>query len=152
MLMRKARMAADPIRGSPRIDQRGSASHGRATDARRGLTLLEMMLALVVFAVGSVSAMELFHRAQLGSTDGEEVLIAVQLAQRRLEEIRNTAYSSLASESKASVSSPSGFSQFSRQVTVTTPYTNLKQLVVTVSWTAPGGETNVALQTYRSNS
>ena len=116
-----------------------------------GFTLLEMVLALVLFAVGTVAVMDLLHRAQLGSADGERVMIATQLAQRRLEELRATVYASLADESKASISSPSGFDRFSRKVEVTTPYTNLKQVVVTVYWTGAGGETNVSLQTYRSN-
>ena len=128
------------ISETQRVDQRDSA-----------FTILEVILAAVLFAVGTVTTVELFHRAQAGATDGENVLIATHLAQRRMEELRNVAYGSLANESKASISSPSGFSRFSRQVTVTTPYTNLKQVVITVYWNAPGGETNVTLQTYRSN-
>ncbi len=116
-----------------------------------GFTLLEMMLAIVTFATGTVASMELLHRAQAGSTDGENVLIATHLTQARMEELRNVAYGSLANEAKAAISSPSGFSRFSRQVTVTTPYTNLKQIVVTVYWTGVGGETSVSLQAYRSN-
>ena len=108
------------------------------------------MLALALFAAGTIAVMDLLHRAQAGSTDGENVLLATQLAQRRLEELRNVIYASLANEAKASVSSPSGFTRFSREVTVTTPYTNLKQVVVTIYWTGVGGETNVTLQTYRS--
>lgn len=118
--------------------------------SRRGFTLLEMMLALALFAAGTVAVVELLQRAQAGVGDGESVLIAAHLASRRLEELRNTAYASLANETKASIASPSGYSRFSRAVTVTTPYTNLKQLVVTVYWTATGGETNVSLRTYRS--
>ena len=106
---------------------------------------------MVLFAVGTVAVVEVLHRAQAGGADGENVLIATHLAQRRLEELRNTAYGSLADESKASVASPSGYSRFSRQVTITTPYANLKQILVTVYWTPPGGETSVTLQTYRSN-
>lgn len=117
-----------------------------------GFTLVEMMLALVLFAGAGVAGGELLQRAQAASNDGENVLVATYLAQRRLEELRNTAYASLASESKAAISSPTGFSQFSRAVTLTTPYTNLKQVVVTVYWTVAGGETNVSLQTTRSNS
>jgi hypothetical protein len=109
------------------------------------------MLAVLLFAVGTVAVMDLLHRAQLGRSDGESTLLAMQLAQRRLEELYITAYGSLADESKASISSPSGFSRFSRQVAVTTPYTNLKQVVVTVYWTGPGGETSVSVRTYRSN-
>ena len=117
----------------------------------RGFTLLELMLALVLFASGTVALVELLRQTEVGRTDGENILLATHLAQRRLEELRQTAYSSVSDESKASVSSPSGFTRFSRQVAVTTPYTNLKQVVVTVYWNAPGGETNVSLQTYRAN-
>ena len=118
---------------------------------RRGFTLLELMLALVLLAVGVLACVDLMHRAQAGSTDGENVLIASHLAQARLEELRNVAYASLADEAKAGISSPSGYSRFSRQVAVTTPYTNLKQVVVTIYWTTAGGETSVSLRTYRSN-
>ena len=116
----------------------------------RGFTLLEMMLALALFATGTVAVVELLQRAHAGVGDGESVLIATHLASRRLEELRNTAYASLADETKASIGSPSGYSRFSREVAVTTPYTNLEQVVVTVYWTATGGETNVSLRTYRS--
>ena len=117
-----------------------------------GFSLLEVLLSVALLAGGVVALMELFQMAQAGTTDAESALTAMHLSQRRLEELRNVAYSSLASESKATISSPSGFSQFSREVTVTTPYTNLKQLVVTVYWTTTNGETSVSLQTHRSNS
>ncbi len=116
-----------------------------------GFTLLEIMLALVLFAIGTVAVIEVMQRAQAVTTDGENVLIATQLAHRRLEELRNVAYGSLANEAKGAIASPSGFARFSRQVTVTTPYTYLKQVVVTVFWNAAGGEPNVVLQTYHSN-
>ena len=105
----------------------------------------------MLFAVGTVAAAELLQHAQATAAEGENVVIGTYLAERRLEELRNVSYANLANEAKASVSSPSGYSRFSRQVTVTTPYANLKQIVVTVYWNAPGGETNVSLQTYRSN-
>ena len=115
--------------------------------SRSGFTLLEMMLALVLFAVGTIGVTDLLHRAQAGSTDGEDVLISTGLAQRCLEELRNASYANLETTTCAV---PSGFSPFSLTKTVTTPSTNLKQIVVTVSWTATGGQANVALQTYRS--
>ena len=94
--------------------------------------------------------LDLLHRGQAGSTDGENVLIASHLAFSRMEELHNVTYASVATEARAAVASPAGFTRFERAVTVTTPYTNLKQVVVTVYWQAPGGETNVSLQTYRS--
>ena len=139
------RMATLAVVGSPLHVTRYTL-RGRA-----GFTLLEVMLALVLFAVGTVAVIELLQRGQAGATDGEHVLIATHLAQRRLEELRNAAYASLADEAKASVATPAGYTRFSRQVAVTAPYTNLKQVVITVYWNAPGGETSVSVQTYRSN-
>ena len=114
--------------------------------------MLEVLLAVALLAGGVVALMELFQMAQAGSTDAESALTATHLAQRRLEELRNVAYANLTDETKAEVSSPSGFSQFKREVKVTTPYTNLKQVVVNVYWTTTNGETSVSLQTHRSNS
>jgi len=123
---------------------------------RRGFTLLEIILALSLFAIGTIAVMDLIHRGQAGITDGENVLIATHLAQRRLEELRNTGYGSLTSESEASVTTPSGYTRFCRAVTVTTPYTNLKQIVVIMSWGPPDCTTSstnpsISLQEYRSN-
>lgn len=95
--------------------------------------------------------MELFQRSQAAHADADQVLVATALGQRRLEELRNTVYASLADETKATISTPTGYSTYSRSVTVTTPYTNLKQVVVSVFWNAPGGETSVSLSTYRAN-
>lgn len=116
----------------------------------RGFTLLELMLAVVLFAVGTVAAMDLMRHAGQGSADGENTLIALHLARRRLEELRNVPYASLADESRADVSTPSGFTHFERTVEVTEPATNLSDVLVTVYWTGPSGETNVSLRTARS--
>lgn len=113
-------------------------------------TLLELVLSLTLVATGTVAVGELMQRAHIGQGGGERVLTATYLAQRRLEELRNVVYADLASETKATVASPAGFTAYQREVTVTEPSANLKEMVVTVSWTVPGGEANVALRTYRS--
>lgn len=118
---------------------------------QRGFTLLEMMLAVTLFSVSTLGSMELLNRAEAAAADGENLVIATYLAQARLEELRNALYANLANEAKASIASPSGFTRFSREVTVTTPYTDLERVLVTVYWNAPGGETNVKLWTHRSN-
>lgn len=121
------------------------------------------MLALVLMALGTFAVIELFHRAQQGNADGEHVFIATHAAQECLETLRNLAYGSLTvgigvlSSVTGCSASPSGLPAPTdgtpppiRSVTVTEPATNLKQIAVTISWAAPGGTTNVALQTYRS--
>ncbi len=126
-----------------------------ALRSAEGFTLLEVMLSLSLIAGGTVAVMELFQRAQMGAADGENVLIATHLAQRRLEELRNTSYASLASEAEAQVTSPSGLGRFCREATVSEPSSNLKQVVLAVSWGPPDCLTSstvpsLTLQTYRS--
>ena len=114
---------------------------------KEGFTLLEMMLALVVFAVGTVAAVELMQRSQAGQSDGENTLIATGVAQQCMEELRSVSFGSLAA---ATCSAPSGYALFTPAVAVTSINANLSQVAVTVSWSAPGGTVNVALQSYRS--
>ena len=121
---------------------------------RHGFTLIEMMLALTLFAVGTLGVMSVMNEAQRGAADGETSLVGLQLAQKRLGELANVSYASLADESKAQLSG--SYSKFCREVAVTTPYTNLKQIVVTVTWNPPSCLTNTntnneVLQTYRSS-
>jgi Tfp pilus assembly protein PilV len=114
---------------------------------------MEMMLALVLFAVGTLGVMSVMHQAQRGAADGEDSLVGLQLAQKRLAELANVTYASLADEAKARLTG--SYSEFCREVAVTTPYTNLRQVVVTVTWDPPDcavntNANNVVLQTYRS--
>ena len=128
---------------------------------RDGFTLLEMMLALVLFATGTVAVMELLHRAQAGSTDGENVLIATLLAQRCQESLRNVSYANLTSQASSVCTVPVGaaFAPFSRTVTVTAlastpPYNtaSLSRVDVQMTWTTQGtgGTANVTFSTLRS--
>ncbi len=101
--------------------------------------------------------MEVFQRTQAAADDGEYVLLATNLAQQCAEALRNVAYASLTGDVSGvsgCSSNPSGLPSGLRSVTFATPYTNLRQVTVTVTWTPPGSgasSANVALQTYRSN-
>lgn len=122
-------------------------------------TLLELMISVSLFAAGTVAVMDLLHQAQRGSDDGEHTFLATHAAQQCLEVLRNIAYASLTvgsgvmSGTTGCGAGVSGMPSGSRSVTISQPYTNLKQVAVTVTWTPPasaGQTTNVALQTYRS--
>lgn len=123
-----------------------------------GFTFIEILIAIVLFATAMLSALELIQRSLKTFSDGENVLTATFLAQQKLEELRNVSFEALIDETKASITDPVGFTQFSREVDITTlsstaPYntSNLKQIDVYVYWNAPGGETHVTLETLRSN-
>ncbi len=114
-----------------------------------GFTLLEVLLAVVVLASGLVFILGALTIALSGGGINEAELIAVNLAQEKIESIRNTAYGSIAEEEKAVVS---GFPAFQREVTLITPRDNLKEVTVNVYFMVKSAENKVSLVTYVSNS
>lgn len=133
-----------------------------AAKQQQGFTLLEMLLAIVLFAVGVLAAMDLLHRAQASTRDGDDVVTAAFLAQRCQEQIRRLTYSSLSTQATldnaCTIPSGAAFSRFSRTITATpqtgtSPYNtaNLTRLDVQVAWSTTGGPADVTLSTLRAN-
>lgn len=82
----------------------------------------------------------------LASTDVENVDLALNIAQAKMEEIRNTAFANISS------SGPTADPNFSNfDVTVAVTGTDPKQIDVTVAWKAQGGSPNVALTSLIAN-
>lgn len=116
--------------------------------SNKAFSLLEILVALFIFTVGVVAVVRLFGEGLAVSVDAENTSIASILSRQRLEELRNLDFDTgVVSEAKADVA---GFTGFQRQVTVTTPQTDLKQVTVTTYWTAKGGEVSTPLTTYLS--
>lgn len=119
-----------------------------ALPKRGGFSLLEILVALIIFTTGIIAVMRLFSQGMVGSVDEENTGVAVTLARQRLEEMRNLDFDTgVVNEAKAAVS---GFPGFQREVTVTEPQTDLKQLVVNTYWTDKSGEVSTSLTTYIS--
>lgn len=118
-------------------------THNRSS----GFTLLEVLLAIVLISGGFVALLEALSTGLFAGTENENDLVAINLAQERIDEIRNRSYANIINEAKAVVS---GFSAFQRQVVVTTPQTSLKQVNVTVYWYSKSSELNTSLVTYVS--
>ncbi len=116
-------------------------------NTKKGFTLLEILLTLVLFGTGVVGIAGLFGYALDSSLDAEYTETAVTLAQARIEEIRNIAYASIVDESRAQVP---GFPLFQRQVGALETLTDLKQVTVTVYWQFKGKEVSEQLVTYVS--
>lgn len=114
----------------------------------KGFTLLEVLLAVILLTVSFLVLTEGLTLGLVAASDSESMLIATHLAQEKLEEIRNRSYGAIASETKAPVS---GYSAFEREVTVTLPQANLKQVSVDVTWLHKTDELKVNLVTYVSN-
>lgn len=116
-----------------------------------GFTLIELMIAIVLLLGGVAAATFMFGRGIYATTDGESMEQGLALAQEKTENLRGTAFGSIASESKAAVS---GWSGFSRQVDVTQPAgtnSDFKQIVATVYWTTAAGEISTSVTSYVAN-
>jgi len=114
----------------------------------KGFTLLEVLITLVFFALGVVTIAGLFVATLDNSLDAEKTSIAINLAQAKLEAVRNTSYDSIVSVPYAAVP---GFTSFQRKVDASpSGFDGLLQVTVTVSFQYKGGTVEVPLVTYVS--
>ena len=115
---------------------------------KAGFTLVESMIAAVIFTVGVIAIIWALSAGIFAVSDVENVKSALNLAQAKMEEVKSTTYAGIVNQPKAVVP---GFAAFKQQVAVTTVQTDLEQVVVTVYWTVKGSETSIALTTLAAN-
>ncbi len=81
-------------------------------------------------------------------SENQNELIAVNLAQEKVEELRNKAYANITNETKSVIS---GFSAFQREAVVSVAQAGLKQVNVNVYWFSKSSELNTSVVTYVSD-
>ena len=119
---------------------------------KNGFSLLEVMLAVLLFGTGLVFILQVVSTGLFVGGQNESTVIAANLAQEKIEELRNATYAALASETPAVV--VSGFSDFTREVLVgdsTPPQTGLKEITVNVNWSAKNSVMTTTMVTYVSD-
>jgi type IV pilus assembly protein PilV len=111
----------------------------------RGMTLLEILVAVTVLCVGLLAVAVMFPTSSSNIDYGGKMSKATALAQEKIEEFRNTSFDSIASGNDA----PTGFTRtWSISDAGTTPF-RLRTVTVTVSWpSALGRPHNVVLQSF----
>ena len=110
------------------------------------------MLAVLLFGTGLVFILQVVSTGLFVGGQNESTVIAANLAQEKIEELRNATYAALASETPAVV--VSGFSDFTREVLVgdsTPPQTGLKEITVNVNWSAKNSVMTTTMVTYVSD-
>ena len=119
-------------------------------ESEAGFTLLEMLVAVVILAVGLLGMAALQGTALRGNNLGSTSTEAGSLAMQRLEEFKNVTYDAVGPEGTSAAEEVVGASgiRYTRQVTIAfnSPVTNTKRVTVSVSWSAPTPHT-VNLQT-----
>ena len=105
-----------------------------------GFSLLEMLVAITILAVGLLGMAALQGTAIRGNALGMRNTEAIALIEDKIEEYKNTPYASIAETTTAVTESNLGSGgQFTRKTTVTIndPVPDTKTIAVEVSWTDP---------------
>jgi prepilin-type N-terminal cleavage/methylation domain-containing protein len=108
----------------------------------KGFTLLEVLMAVLIFALSITSLVTSFNAGLLASTDKENVKLALNIAQTRMEEAQGLGYGGIADSGP--VPDPD-FPGFSVTTMVSEKQANLKRVDVKVAWNVQGGQTDVTL-------
>jgi len=112
----------------------------------KGFTLIEVMIAILLLAVGMMAMAILQVTAIRGGSFANQITQASIYGQDKIEELKNKSYTDTnlsAGSHSDTVTSGNGVT-FTRTWTVTnnSPYTNSKTITLTLSWTGPQGQTH----------
>ena len=118
---------------------------------RDGFSLLEVMLALVLFTVGIMFLMNALNIGIFSNTDIENTTLASNIAQAKMETIRSLPFSSLVSSNPNFTAGKDGnFSTFYVTPTLSgSDPTHQLRIDITVTWN--NGNTKIQLTTLRTN-
>ena len=115
----------------------------------KGFTLIEILIAIVLIVVGLATLMGTMSVGICADVNLEYRLTALNLANEKLEELKDSSYSSIVSATESSIS---GFAFVDdRIVTVSEVDTDLKDVQVEVRWTQKGSQQSVNVRTYIAN-
>lgn len=111
----------------------------------KGFTLIEVIITIILLVAGMVSVISLFGTGLFADSQVESRTIAINLAQEKMEEIKDaSSYSNIDSFASGKTALTGDFSGYSREVTVAG---NPKQVNVIVYWNAKQNEQRVNLVT-----
>ena len=114
----------------------------RHPDPERGMTLVELMIALVVLALGILAVGRLFPLGNVTQNKDRMATAASGYSQEKLEDLENLTWADPAltdGRHPAGIATESlgngGWQRFYQVTTLANPLDNLKQVIVTVNWT-----------------
>jgi Tfp pilus assembly protein PilV len=114
-----------------------------------GLTLIEVLVAAVILAAGSVAVSSLIAAGLIRADTNSAMTHATDLAIQEIENLRAADYSTLASRTAPNSPDTWNGTQFAIQSTVTrdSPAPNMSTIVVAVTWAQRGQTYSYNLQT-----
>ena len=114
-----------------------------------GFTLFELLITIFLIVSALFPLLSFLSSSLAVSGSSESEMVALNLAQAKMEELKSLSFGLITSESKASVP---GYPGHQREVLVSTPASSLKDIMVYVYWTPSGGsEEHVSFESYVAN-
>lgn len=114
----------------------------------RGMTLVEVLIAVAIVVTGLVGVMTGMQMATSGVATGQQQTTAAFLAEQRMEDVRAFALSTNAAQGWANVTTANfpaeaygaitNYTTYRRTTTITTPTATTKLVVVSVFWVPVG--------------
>ncbi len=95
-----------------------------------GFTLIELLIAMIILTIGLIAIAAQFSSAIQSNFSAKRLTVAATCAEEKMEELKTTGYDSIASGNGTCPN----FTDFSRTWTVSSAGTDLKKIVVTVTW------------------
>jgi len=114
------------------------------TKGRSGFTLLEVLITIVILVLALFPLVQIMSSGLLAGLESEATAHVMNLAQMKMEEIKDTSFANIVSQSKQGFPGHPGYSY---AITVNQPETGLKEVSVVMYWWSGRDETSVALDT-----
>lgn len=119
--------------------------------SQKGIGLIEIMIAILIFGIGITAALRILPESNTATTRARNLTIATNLAQEKIEELMGSPFSS-AELSAGNHDDP--LNPLKRNyirtwsVADNEPVSNMKRLIVTVSYATSSSDSSVTLTTY----
>ena len=118
----------------------------KACRHKAGFTLFSTLIVIILIVLSLFPLLRALSVNILVSASNKTNIVALNLAQSKIEELRSLGYSAITDEAKAPIAN---YPNYQSEVKVTQAQTDLKNIVVYVYWQREGGtEQFVSFETY----
>lgn len=119
------------------------------TSKSKAFSLMEILLVIIILVSVFFPLILMLSTFMVASGEATGTNTALKLSQAKLETLKHAAYGNVVSETKAAITN---YPEFDREVVVTEPSANLKNVRIIVYWfTGDGSEVSVEVQSIITN-
>ena len=119
--------------------------------SEKGIGLIEIIIAILIFGIGITAAIRTLPVSNTATTRARNLTISTNLAQEKVEELMSSPYSSADLNAGDHVDPDNPLERiFTRTWNVTddVPITDMKRVIVTVTYTSSSDDNSATLTTY----